>query len=217
MSDRHVELVGFHFAQVPEALLYDRKVSAEAVRIYGALVRHGTEPIDCFPSHARLAELLGCSPRSIPKWTRELERAGWIERVPRFTAAGDPDSNGYRVHARQRGGSALARGEGSAPTSAPNESKKEREPINDGARKRATTAPSDFAITDRLRAWARDKVIPGDLAEHTERFLNYHRAKGSAFKDWDAAWRTWMLNELRFARERAAPPSPPAPPRKVDY
>lgn len=94
----HVEMTG-RFAVIPEELLYDPAIPADAVRLYGALVRHGSDPTNCFPSYRRLGDLLGRSPRSLPAWIRALEEAGWIDRVPRLTLSGDPDSNGYRVHA----------------------------------------------------------------------------------------------------------------------
>lgn len=38
-----------------------------------------------------------------------------------------------------------------------------------------------------------------DPAQQTAQFLDHHRAKGSTFKDWTAAWRTWMSNAQRYA------------------
>jgi hypothetical protein len=35
-----------------------------------------------------------------------------------------------------------------------------------------------------------------------ERFADYHRAKGSVFANWDAAWRTWVRNGIKFDSER---------------
>ncbi len=43
-----------------------------------------------------------------------------------------------------------------------------------------------------------------DFASEAERFRAHHAAKGSLFCDWDAAFRTWMLNAVRWAAERAA-------------
>lgn len=97
--DAHVEVTD-RFALIPEALLYDPAISAEAVRLYGALRRHGSDPSNCYPSHRRLGDLIGRSPKSVPTWLRQLDEAGWIDRVTRRTASGDPDSNGYRVHGR---------------------------------------------------------------------------------------------------------------------
>lgn len=87
------------FAILPEALLYDPAIPAEAVRVYGVLLRHGSDPTNCYPSHARIADLIGKSARSVPAWVRALEAAGWVERFPRTGPSGDPTSNGYRVHA----------------------------------------------------------------------------------------------------------------------
>jgi hypothetical protein len=65
-------------------------------------------------------------------------------------------------------------------------------------RKRASQAPQDFEITDNLREWAQAKAPGVDLARETERFLDHHRAKGSTFKDWAAAWRTWMSRATQY-------------------
>lgn len=60
-------------------------------------------------------------------------------------------------------------------------------------RKRATSAPDIFPITDSMRRYVAEHHIPSDVAStETDRFLNWHRAKGSTFIDWTAAWRTWM-------------------------
>lgn len=64
---------------------------------------------------------------------------------------------------------------------------------------RATSAPDTFPVTAAMGAWARERGITVNLAMETEQFLDFHRAKGSKFKDWPAAWRTWMRNTLKFA------------------
>ncbi len=66
------------------------------------------------------------------------------------------------------------------------------------ARKRASQAPDDFTITDPMRQWATEKAAGVDLDRETERFLDHHRAKGSTFKDWTAAWRTWMSRATQY-------------------
>ncbi|WP_104401795.1 replication protein [Vibrio penaeicida] len=67
-------------------------------------------------------------------------------------------------------------------------------------KKNTTQAPSDFTVTTELFNWANQNQIQTDLILETEKFLDYHRAKGSKFKDWTAAWRNWMRNSKRFAR-----------------
>jgi hypothetical protein len=59
-------------------------------------------------------------------------------------------------------------------------------------RKRATPPPTEFTITSDMRDWARREVPRVDVNQQTRQFLDHHRAKGSSFKDWTAAWRTWM-------------------------
>jgi hypothetical protein len=61
--------------------------------------------------------------------------------------------------------------------------------------------PEDFAVTAELRTWAVDGGV-GDVDRETLAFADYHRAKGTVFRDWHAAWRTWMRNAVKFAGER---------------
>ncbi|MGA4995934.1 helix-turn-helix domain-containing protein [Nonomuraea bangladeshensis] len=71
-----------------------------------------------------------------------------------------------------------------------------------------TTAPERMDVTLAMHKWARDNGIRADLALETAQFLDHHRAKGSNFRDWPAAWRTWMRNTLKFAQQggRASTP-----------
>jgi hypothetical protein len=68
---------------------------------------------------------------------------------------------------------------------------------------RASAAPETFPITEAMRAWAQEHVPGVHVERETAQFLDYHRAKGSLFKDWTAAWRTWMRNAAKFQAERA--------------
>jgi hypothetical protein len=75
---------------------------------------------------------------------------------------------------------------------------------------RATRIPADFAVTDLMRAWAA-KNVPGiDVDAQTEKFRDHHTAKGSAMKDWIAAWRNWMRNAPQFSRPQGRAQSPRA-------
>ncbi|HKU31081.1 MAG TPA: hypothetical protein VJQ60_11380 [Arthrobacter sp.] len=75
-----------------------------------------------------------------------------------------------------------------------------------GKRSRATSFPADFALTDEMRTWA-ESTAPGiDLGFETEKFKDYHQSKGSTFKDWEAAWRTWMRNAVEFKKPALAAP-----------
>jgi len=70
----------------------------------------------------------------------------------------------------------------------------------------STPAPDEFEITDEMIEWLEKNEIFVELAYETEMFLDHHRAIGSEFADWTAAWRIWMrkakeLSELPTERK----------------
>ena len=73
-------------------------------------------------------------------------------------------------------------------------------------KKPSTHVPDLFPITDRMREWAATKYPTVDIAEQTERFLDYHRAKGSVMADWIAGWRNWIARAPQFQQK---PPTQP--------
>lgn len=67
-------------------------------------------------------------------------------------------------------------------------------------KKPATRAPDAFEITEPMWAWATEQgVIHERIENETAKFLDHHKAKGSLFSDWPAAWRKWMRNVVDFA------------------
>ena len=71
---------------------------------------------------------------------------------------------------------------------------------------RATTIPSDFCPNDNGVSYAENKKL--NLAIELESFRNFHTAKGSTWKDWQATWRTWCDKAVEFGRsgnQRASP------------
>lgn len=76
-------------------------------------------------------------------------------------------------------------------------------PRRTSEKKQATTWPADFDLDGDLHRYAEDAGIDfHGIPALWERFKNHHQAKGSTFKDWRAAWRTWVGNEIKFSRER---------------
>lgn len=60
--------------------------------------------------------------------------------------------------------------------------------------------PSDRNIQDAIgRGFSKQEIN-----DEADRFLNYHHSKGSTFKSWDAAWRTWLGNARKFSRPASA-------------
>ena len=64
----------------------------------------------------------------------------------------------------------------------------------------ATACPETMTITDSMKAWAKDHTPAVDSFFQTEAFLDFHRSKGNVFKDWEAAWRTWMRNAQKWSQ-----------------
>jgi hypothetical protein len=54
-----------------------------------------------------------------------------------------------------------------------------------------------------MREWATREGITVNLEAETAQMLDHHQAKGSTFRDWTAAWRTWMRNSQKFATQRS--------------
>jgi hypothetical protein len=76
--------------------------------------------------------------------------------------------------------------------------------------KRGTRAPKRYLVTDGMVAWA-ERTVGYDRSRceaEVEPFLDYHTAKGSIMKDWDAAFRTWVRNSTKYGvgGARRAPP-----------
>lgn len=64
--------------------------------------------------------------------------------------------------------------------------------------KRNCPYPNDFSVDQSMVDWLNEKGITTPWPLETEKFANHHIAKGSVFKDWKAAWRTWMLNSMKY-------------------
>jgi hypothetical protein len=64
---------------------------------------------------------------------------------------------------------------------------------------RKTNPPQFFPVTPEMQTWALSKGFHGDLHRETEKFLDHHRAKGSLFASWPAAWRTWINRAVEYA------------------
>lgn len=84
---------------------------------------------------------------------------------------------------------------------------------------RTRIVPESFQVTDRMRAWAAEKIPGVDVDLTTESFRDHE------FKDphsnWEAAWRQWMRRTPEFSRRpatngKAAPSTwmPPADDKK---
>jgi len=96
----------------------------------------------------------------------------------------------------------------SQPKAGPKQPEPEPEPIKEepyGSKKKpdskATQLPEGWVPSDRNITDAEAKGFSAkETQDEADRFRDYHRAKGTTFKDWDAGWRTWLGNARKFAR-----------------
>lgn len=61
--------------------------------------------------------------------------------------------------------------------------------------------PTGWKPSEAHRAYANQHGVV-DLDLEADAFAAHHEAKGSLFADWDAAFRTWLSNRVRWNRER---------------
>ncbi len=74
------------------------------------------------------------------------------------------------------------------------------QPMGGAKRKRGVKTPvaEPFVVTDSMRAWAEGKAPEASVERETEKFVNHALANGRECKDWEAAWRNWMLRAAEF-------------------
>lgn len=70
-----------------------------------------------------------------------------------------------------------------------------------------TLLPTDFGISDQVRAWAISKGY-GRLEEHLEAFKLKAEAKGYVYSDWDAALKTAIRDDWAGQRKSGTDASP---------
>ena len=73
----------------------------------------------------------------------------------------------------------------------------------DGARKRATKRPEQWEPNETHRRICADLEL--NLSTELAHFADFHDAKGSTFKDWDAALRAWLRNSGKWRSDRRNP------------
>lgn len=57
---------------------------------------------------------------------------------------------------------------------------------------------SDFSITNEMQSWLQEKGFSLNIQEQTELFIGHYQATGKVMKDWQAAWRNWMIKAAKW-------------------
>ena len=174
---------------------------------------------ECFPSHKRLAELCEMTDRSVRLHLDQLAEASLIEVVKRTRDNGSQTSNSYYLKMRTDGD-----GRKIFPTPPENISTPPVQifptlnPVNNnhvnepeelrGAkaqrqRKPEIDLPDGWIPSDKNVQDAIDRGFSDqEINDEADRFANFHSSKQNRFRDWDAAWRTWLGNARKFGTSK---------------
>lgn len=71
-----------------------------------------------------------------------------------------------------------------------------------GGGARARQLPENWKPNDNHIGFAADNRL--SINAEAEQFKDHHRAKGSTMKDWDAAFRTWLRNAVKWRKDAPA-------------
>lgn len=145
--------------------------------------------IPTLPSHQRIDR----------RYFTSCDHCPPADRPQGARSAHDGDTTGARsAHALKEGRKEEKEGDG--------ESSATGTPRDKPAAKRATQLPADFRPTEKHVALADELGV--DLRAEWPKFCDHHSAKGTTFKDWNAALRTWIRNAPAFRGNVRALPAP---------
>lgn len=156
----------------------------------------------CWPSIATIARKSGVSERSVQRAIRKAEESRLIQREEVIGKGCK-----YRLHPRHSvTPDNVAPVTGATPTPdtvSPKPSRTTKLPKKDkpslvrAHELPANWCPDDFGLGTQCRKIV-DGWPPGELEHQLEHFEALHRKKGSKWQDWQAAWRTWVLNSVKY-------------------
>lgn len=190
-----------------------------------ALADYANDDGECWPSIAGIVRKTCLSERGVQAIIKRLQSDGWLQIS---VGGGRKGCNFYtiktpqEVHPAQDAPSSVCTtpphmdaenpaGDAPEPSLTTNEpslfggddppppkpkrkprKKKSLVPIPDG------WVPNDQNIADALKK----NFSQQEIEHEASQFRDHHLAKGSTFKDWDAAWRTWLGNARKFSGNR---------------
>jgi hypothetical protein len=172
----------------------------------------GREDCEAFPSIKAIAEFSSLNRKTIIAALDALEASGFIVdtgskrgrtgqiKVYRLTLETIPKTEPF-----QKRNSSVS----SAKESQKRDTELVREPVSN-KKARAQSLSSDWQPQPFIDGQCKQVVASWsstDLAAQVEHFTSHHQAKGSTFVDWQAAWRTWVLNSRKWATTRTPAPS----------
>ena len=201
------------FAILDEHVL-DADVSDRAIRLYAVLMRYADKDTHkAFPSRKTLATRLRCSPASVDRASAELVEAGLMSKQQRHN-----NSLIYTLVTSSPVTTPIITGDEtlSSPVTTPIITGDdltrtiELEPKNDSLKRKKIASPNQFSLDEEFRREVVAKFPTLNIDTELESFRDYHISKDSKFKDWNAAFRTWCRNAVKWqspAQARAQAPA----------
>jgi len=180
-----------------------------------ALADHANDEGVCYPSIGRLVKRTRMSERGVQTVISRLCERGFLSieknAGPRgtnlYTVSATPAPDAPRTECTPAGDAPNPRTE-CAPTPAPG-APEPSVTINEPSvvppvspkpkPRRAVALPEGWVPSQKNIADAKDKNLTDqEIADEADSFRDHHLAKGTTFKDWDAGWRTWVRNSIKF-------------------
>lgn len=186
------------FAIVDEWVI-NLDISDRAFKLYAILARYAdNDTHKAFPSRDTLAARLRCSKASVDRAVMELVDAKAIEKRHRaynsvlYTVLVDAPE-GVITHEDTMSSPVIT----DVVTPDDVTITTELEPKN-YIPKKAQQLPSDWEPSEKFADECNQKFPTLVIANEVEAFIDYHTANGSKFKDFNAAFRTWCRNAVKF-------------------
>jgi hypothetical protein len=175
----------------------------------------------CWPSMKTLAAKCSKGERTVQGVIKELVEAGHLSRAEvvgkgcNYTVHPRSDCAPQNAHPRREQQTPPQPLRTTPAAAADKPSLNRKEPSQPKTALPANWHPVEFDTKSKCR-----KIVagwpPGELETQVEAFIACHTAKGSRFEDWQAAWRTWVLNWEKFGGNRGRQHSHTAKPTTRD-
>lgn len=185
--------------------------SAAKIVLYWLADHYNQSTGACFPSLKTLAEECEMDKSTLIRHLNALEEAGLIARSARVRDNGSQTSTAYFLHIdpvakcdspcskTQQAPVAKCDTLNLVTNNHVNEQEELRGAKAQKQRKPEMDLPEGWIPNDKNVQDAIDRGFSEtEINDEADRFGNFHRSKQNRFRDWDAAWRTWLGNARKF-------------------
>lgn len=196
MSGVHkvVREAGYPFTMVPNEAVRDPRLSSTAFRLLAYLLSHenGYEL-----TYRQIERQTGMGRFAINEGIKALTGLSWlrVERPKRPNGQYGPKA-WHLLNPTTVGNSTMEPLHSGTTNALKKNTKKEKKTS------RAIAIPEPLKLHIATLEVMQEKYPKLDLAEQRDAFVDYHTAKGSVYKDWDAAFRNWCRNAVKFAEPK---------------